>query len=71
MSMLKMNPTIVENIKHVVVLMMENRSFDHILGDFPGVNGIQNAAYNLADPTQPESDPGNLPIYLAETGVSN
>lgn len=26
--------------KHLVVLMMENRSFDHILGFLPGVNGL-------------------------------
>ena len=48
-----MNPNIVNNIQHVVVLMMENRSFDHILGAFPGVNGIDtsNPYYNLADPS--------------------
>jgi phospholipase C len=28
-------------IDHIVVLMMENRSFDHILGWLPGANGIQ------------------------------
>jgi len=28
------------NIKNVIVLMFENRSFDHILGAFPGVNGV-------------------------------
>ncbi len=26
-------------IKHVVLLMLENRSFDHMLGGLPGVNG--------------------------------
>ncbi|HXD89789.1 MAG TPA: alkaline phosphatase family protein [Candidatus Binataceae bacterium] len=30
-------------IKHVIVLMLENRSFDHLLGDQPGVNGIDRA----------------------------
>src|SRR6266851_809426 len=33
-----------DNLKHVVVLMMENRSFDHMLGglekDFPKINGL-------------------------------
>ena len=29
-----------ENISHFVVLMLENRSFDHIFGLRPGVNGI-------------------------------
>src|SRR5215217_3716766 len=28
-------------IKHVVVLMMENRSFDHFLGWLPGADGRQ------------------------------
>jgi phospholipase C len=47
-------------IKHVVVLMFENRSFDHLFGAFPGVNGVLGAdgrlkpeIYNLADPTRP------------------
>ena len=28
-------------IEHVVVVMMENRSFDHILGWLPGADGVQ------------------------------
>src|ERR1700761_9094746 len=28
-------------IEHIVVLMMENRSFDHLLGWLPGANGTQ------------------------------
>ena len=28
-------------IEHVVVVMMENRSFDHMLGWLPGANGVQ------------------------------
>jgi phospholipase C len=31
-------------IEHVFVLMMENRSFDHFLGDIPGVNGVDENA---------------------------
>jgi len=27
-------------IKHVVLLMLENRSFDHMLGSLPNVNGV-------------------------------
>jgi len=27
-------------IEHVVVLMLENRSFDHMLGTCPGVDGL-------------------------------
>src|SRR5438874_12064209 len=36
-------------IKNVVVIMMENRTFDHMLGRFPGVNGYTEA--HAPDPT--------------------
>jgi len=32
-------------IRHIVVVMMENRSFDHILGWLPGADGRQATAY--------------------------
>src|SRR5512143_2366002 len=28
-------------LKHVIIVMMENRSFDHLLGWLPGANGMQ------------------------------
>lgn len=31
--------TLPDGIRHVVVLMLENRSFDHLLGNLPGVSG--------------------------------
>jgi len=30
------------NVQHVVILMLENRSFDEYFGTFPGVNGFYN-----------------------------
>ncbi|HET9627469.1 MAG TPA: alkaline phosphatase family protein [Kofleriaceae bacterium] len=36
-------------IEHIVVLMMENRSFDHLLGWLPGANGRQ-AGLRFRDP---------------------
>lgn len=42
-------------IEHVVVLMLENRSFDHIFGFRQGVTGLTGKESNLIDPTQPES----------------
>src|SRR6266487_140994 len=36
-------------IKNVVVIMMENRTFDHMFGRFPGVNGYSEA--HAPDPT--------------------
>jgi phospholipase C len=56
-------------IEHVVVLMFENRSFDHVFGALPGVDGVLDGDgnvnpdyYNLPDPTQPPSD-NNAPVY--------
>jgi len=36
-------------IEHVVVLMMENRSFDHFLGWMPDANGRSDMAYLATD----------------------
>lgn len=63
-----------EAIKHVVVLMFENRSFDHLFGAFPGVNGIftedgcvNPEIYNLADPTQPQGPSNEIYMPVAIT----
>lgn len=61
-------PTGLDNIKHVVVVMFENRSFDHLFGAYPGVNGLMKNGqinqdyYNLPNPLEPPS-PTNLPVY--------
>lgn len=40
-----------QRVKHIVVLMLENRAFDHMLGLLPGVEGVAGGSYfNLADP---------------------
>ena len=36
-----------QNIQHVIVLMFENRSFDHLLGAMPGVDGVLDSNGNL------------------------
>ena len=41
-------------IAHFVILMMENRSFDHLFGFRPGVEGLKGNEFNLLDPTKPE-----------------
>jgi len=56
-------PTGLDQLQHIVVLMMENRSFDHMLGSLPGIGGIDDAgAY-----TNPDTK-GNpvKPLPLAE-----
>jgi phospholipase C len=40
-------------IRHLVVLMLENRSFDHMLGFLPGVNGLKGDETNPLHPEGP------------------
>ena len=42
-------------IKHVVVVMQENRSFDHYFGTFPGANGFPEGTCVPLDPSNPAS----------------
>ena len=46
-----------QNLKHIVVLMMENRSFDHMLGSLraqnPSINGLTGAESNLDTTNEP------------------
>ena len=42
-------------IEHIVVLMLENRSFDHSFGFRPGVHGLQGTETILRDPANPNS----------------
>lgn len=54
-----------DNLKHLVVLMMENRSFDHMLGGlslvvenrrkkYPGINGL------TANESNPDTEGTNV-----------
>ena len=46
-----------QNLQHLVVLMMENRSFDHMLGSLrvgdPRINGLTGAESNLDTTNEP------------------
>lgn len=45
-----------DRIKHVIVLMMENRPYDHLFG-WSGIgNGLSGEEYNLVDPTDDSSE---------------
>ncbi len=44
-------------IEHIVVLMQENRAFDHIFGWFEGsVDGLTGEEFNLLDPSDKNSE---------------
>ena len=58
------------NIKHVIVLMFENRSFDHLLGAMPGVDGVFDTngnlkpnLYNTMNPLE-KAGYGNVAAYI-------
>ncbi|HXM59837.1 MAG TPA: alkaline phosphatase family protein [Terriglobales bacterium] len=50
-------PPGLDNLKHIVVLMMENRSFDHMLGymQVPGLDGLKGNESNPDTNGQPQS----------------
>ena len=43
-------------IEHVIVLMLENRSYDHMLGYLPNGHGLTGDEFNLVDPADPTSE---------------
>jgi phospholipase C len=45
------------DIQHFVVLMLENRSFDHIFGFYPGLgaDGLNGTEFNTLNPSDPSS----------------
>jgi phospholipase C len=55
-----------DNLKHIVVLMMENRSFDHMLGALkkvnPRINGLNGNEFN--------PDTNGNPVPVAARGLS-
>src|SRR5919202_1624197 len=40
----------IHKIKHVIVIMQENRSFDHYFGTYPGADGLPRNADGTNDP---------------------
>ncbi len=38
----------INEVKNVVVIYAENRSFDNLYGNFPGANGLQNVTATSA-----------------------
>ncbi len=43
-------------IEHILVLMLENRSYDHMLGYLDRGDGLTGKEYNLVDPQEPGSE---------------
>ena len=68
----------IHNIQHVVMIMQENRSFDHYFGTFPGANGIP-AGTCIPDPlhgtcARPYNNPeqkNNGGIHSTEAAIAD
>ena len=60
-------PPGLDALKHIVVLMMENRSFDHMLGSLPGIGGIDDAgAFFNPDTTGAVVNPQALAAFQGQ-----
>src|SRR5512140_1023237 len=55
-------------IEHVIVLMLENRSYDHLLGYLPNGHGLTGDEFNLVDPADPTSE--RVPVSNAAAYIS-
>lgn len=62
-----------DKIKHIVVLMMENRSFDHLLGMLkkvnPEINGCLEGQEGCSNPVDPANPTTSSPIYVNDQAV--
>ncbi|HET9692196.1 MAG TPA: alkaline phosphatase family protein [Acidimicrobiales bacterium] len=62
-----------QNIKHIVFLMMENRSFDHLFGTLSGVRGFDDRSVarpdggNIFEQYDPTTNDYELPFRLTES----
>jgi phospholipase C len=62
------------DIEHVVILVQENRSFDHYFGSYRGVRGFseQSAAFQQPDPANTTNSPvGKLLPFHLDTSQAN
>jgi phospholipase C len=57
-------------IQCIVVLMLENRSFDHLFGNWPGVSGLSQGPFsNRPNPAAIAGAPGNTPIAAGQPAL--
>src|SRR2546427_11555733 len=59
---------VLSKVKTIVVIYVENRSFDHLYGFFPGANGIANASPDQK--IQLDHDAVPLPFFMGAFGGS-
>ena len=57
-------------IKHVIMLMQENHSFDNYFGTYPGANGIPEGVCMPLDPFDSKSTDCVQPFHIGDTEVT-
>ena len=57
-------------IGHIVVLFLENRSFDHLYGTFPGADGVEQAGFSAIQVTRDGRPYITLPAVIHMPGGS-
>ncbi len=61
----------INQVNHVVVIYMENHSFDNLYGDFAGANGLSNATYPKTIQTDSDGNPYSvLPAVIGTPNAS-
>jgi len=58
-----------ERIGHVIVLFLENRSFDHLYGTFPGADGVDQAGLSAIQVTRDGRPYISLPPVIRTLGA--
>jgi len=57
-------------IKHLIMLMQENHSFDNYFGTYPGANGIPEGVCMPTDPFDNKSTECTTPFHIGDTSVT-
>src|SRR5271163_922988 len=62
----------IEDVEHIIILMQENRPFDHHFGTLRGVRGFSNPrAVNINLPLQSGTGTTSVPVFLQPAGAAN
>src|ERR1700723_3080619 len=62
----------IQDVEHIIILMQENRSFDHYFGTLRGVRGFSDPrAVNINLPLQSGNGTTPVPVFLQQAGAAN
>src|ERR1700719_2920792 len=62
----------IQDVEHIVILMQENRPFDHHFGTLRGVRGFSDPrAVNIHLPLQSGTGTTEVPVFLQPAGAAN